>query len=54
MGSKCSPLNQNTQNNNHYYVDSIKWKSLELNPGTPIRKSISNTAKKNNIKTNEK
>jgi len=54
MGSKCSPLNQNTKNMNHYYVDTIKRKSVELPPGTPIRKSKSNSAKKSTIKTNAK
>jgi len=34
-------------------IKIIKRKSLELDPGTPIRRSKSNTAKKNTIKTNE-
>ncbi|KAL6632200.1 hypothetical protein LY90DRAFT_505810 [Neocallimastix californiae] len=35
-------------------MDAIKRKSLELPPGTSIRKSKSNSAKKNTIKANEK
>ena len=54
MGSKCSPLNQNTKNTKHYYVDAIKRKSVELPLDTPIRKSKSNSAKKSTFKTNQK
>ncbi|KAG4103792.1 hypothetical protein H8356DRAFT_1644034, partial [Neocallimastix lanati (nom. inval.)] len=54
IGSKCSPLNQNTKNTKHYYVDSMKRKSVELPPGTPIRKSKSNSDKKSTFKTNDK
>jgi len=50
MGSRCSPLNQNTNYSKQFYVDAMKRKSSSLDPGTPVRKSKSNSPNKNTIK----
>ena len=52
MGSLYSPLKQSTYYNK-FYVDAIKRKSSTFEPGTPIRKTKTNTTDKNTVKMTE-
>ena len=52
-GSLCSPLNPNTTIPS-FYVDAIKRKSENLEPGTPVRKTKTNSTNRDSIKMIDK